>query len=50
MNPQDKRNWLDDDGECRMCRDGEWPRDAITCPVCDAELPDDDDDDEESDQ
>lgn len=25
-----------------MCADGSWPREHITCPVCDAELPDDD--------
>lgn len=40
MNKQDKARWLDQDGECLMCRDGEWPRDAPSCPVCDAEIPD----------
>lgn len=43
MNKQDKAAWLDEDGECRMCSDGDWPRDAVTCPVCDAEIPDEED-------
>ena len=39
MNKQDKANWLDEDGECRMCQNGEWPADALSCPVFDAEVP-----------
>lgn len=40
MNRQDRARWLDEDGECRMCRDGEWPLGADNCPVCDADVPD----------
>ena len=38
-NRRERERYLDEDGECRMCQAGEWPRDAETCPVCDAELP-----------
>ncbi len=32
-----------DGGVCTMCADGEWPSEALTCPVCDAEIADDED-------
>jgi len=34
------------DGECTMCADGDWPRDATSCPVCDAEIPEQEEDEE----
>lgn len=38
---RDRSSWLDEDGECIMCERGEWPLGAVTCPICDAETPDD---------
>ncbi len=46
-NARERAAMIDEDGECTMCADGAWPEDAISCPICDAEIPDEDAEDEE---
>lgn len=32
------------DEPCSLCEKGEWPKNAMSCPECDAEIPDNIDD------